>query len=65
MVTPKFSFNSPSQEEDWKEFYITAIDYLRALNINIETPDESKRGWKQTKIMFQGENGETFQTLVK
>ena len=61
---PKFSFNLPNQAEDWKEFYIRAIDYLEALYIDVETLNEFRRGWKQVKIMFHGEDGKASQTLV-
>ena len=49
---PKFSFNTSNQAEDWKEFHIRAIDYLEALYTDVETPDKSKREWKQVKMMF-------------
>ena len=31
---PKFSFTSPQQSDDWKAFYMRAINFLEALNIH-------------------------------
>ena len=42
--------------EDWKAFYTRALNYLEALNIGTDEPDETKTGWKQFKMMFEGED---------
>ena len=53
---PKFSFNKENQAAEWKQFYIRAIDYLEALDIDPDKEDETKRGWHQIKVVFQGED---------
>ena len=53
---PTFHFNSPNQSEDWSVFYTRALDYLDALDIELETDDQSCKGWKQIKLMFEGED---------
>ena len=40
---PKFSFNADNQAKEWKKFHTRVIDFLEALNIDPDTPDESKR----------------------
>ena len=62
---PKFNFNSCWQLEDWRVLYTRAIDYLEALNIDAEEVDKCKTGWKQLKIMFEGEYQETLQSLIE
>ena len=64
LETPKSSFTLSQQTEDWKAFYTKALDYLEALNINTDEPDETKTGWKQLKIMFEGKDWQTLQTLM-
>ena len=54
--TPQFSFNSPQQTQEWKNFYTRVLDYLQTLDIDPEAQDDTKRGWKQIKMMFQGED---------
>ena len=40
----KFSFNTEDQAAEWKQFYICALDYLEALDIEPDQLDENKRG---------------------
>ena len=40
------------------------MDDLETLSIDVETPDKSKRGWNQVKIIFREEDRNTLQTLV-
>ena len=44
--------------------YIRAIDYLETLGINPEEEDQHKRGWKEIKMMFTGEDRQALQTLI-
>ena len=60
----KFNFNYPHQSEDWKVCYNWAIDYLEALDINAEEADDCHTGWKQLKMMFEGEDRHTPQSLI-
>ena len=60
---PKFNFNSPHQLEEWKVFYARALDYLEALDIDTDEADNWHTCWKQLKMMFNGEDGQTFQSL--
>ena len=62
--TPKFSFHVENQAEEWKQFYIRAIDYLEALDIDPDKADKTKWGWHQIKMMFQGEDSHTLQSLL-
>ena len=52
---PKSNFNSPHQSEDWKFVFTMLLDYLEALNINTDEADNQCTGWKQLKMMFEGE----------
>ena len=61
---PTFHFNSPNQSEDWSTFYTRALDYLDALDIELEAADESCKGWKQLKLMLEGEDRKALQSLV-
>ena len=61
---PKFSFNAQDQEAEWKQFYIWAVDYLEVLDIDPDQEDETKRGWRQIKMMFQGDDRQAIQTLL-
>ena len=61
---PKFSFNVENQAKEWKKFHTRVIDFLEDLNIDPDTPDESKRGWCQIKMMFQDEDREALQALL-
>ena len=38
---PKFSFNAQDQATEWKQFYIRAVDYLEALDIDPDQEDET------------------------
>ena len=49
----------------WQRFYIKAIDYLEALDIYPDQEDDTRRGWKQIKMMFKGEDRKTLQTLLE
>ena len=60
----KFSFNAENQAKEWKKFHTIVIDFLEALNIDPVTPDESKCGWCQIKMMFQDEDREALQALL-
>ena len=61
---PKFSFNSEDQAAAWREFYSRALDYLETLDIDTEAEDNNKRGWKQIKMMFTGEDRQALQILI-
>ena len=61
---PKFSFNAENQPAAWREFYIRALDYLETLDIDPEKADQTKKGWKQIKMMFTGEDRQTLQTMI-
>ena len=41
-----------------------AIDYLETIDIDTEAEDENKKGWKQIKMMFTGEDRQALQTLI-
>ena len=62
---PKFSFNSEDQAAAWREFYMRALDYLEELDIDTEAEDENRKGWKQIKMMFTGEDRQALQTLIE
>ena len=61
---PTFHFNSPDQSEDWSTYYTRALDYLDTLDIELDTADESHKGWKQLKLMFEGEDRKALQSLI-
>ena len=61
---PTFHFNSANQSEDWTVFYTRALDYLNTLDIELEEADESHKGWKQLKLMFEGEDTKALQNLI-
>ena len=61
---PTFHFNSANQSEDWSVFYTRELDYLDALDIELDEADESCKGWKQLKLMFKGEDRIALQTLT-
>ena len=61
---PKFSFNSPNQAAEWQAFYTRALDFLEALDIDPEVADQNKCGWRQIKMMFEGEDCQALQTLI-
>ena len=56
MEAPQFSFNAPDLTQERKNFYTRALDFLETCNIDPERQDENKHGWKQIKMMFQGED---------
>ena len=39
---PQFSFNSPDQTQEWKNFYTRVLDFLETLDIEPERQDENK-----------------------
>ena len=61
---PTFHFNSPNQSDDWSVFYTRALNYLDALDIELETADQSCKGWKQLKLMFEGDDRKALQRLI-
>ena len=61
---PTFHFNSPNNSEDSSVFYTRALDYLDALDIELETDDQSRKGWKQLKLVFEGEDRKALQSLI-
>ena len=61
---PTFSFNADNQAKEWKKFHTRVIDFLEALNIDPDTPDKSKCGWHQIKMMFQDGDREALQALL-
>ena len=42
-----FSFDTPYQAEECKTLYIGTINYLKALDINVDKVDQSKKGWRK------------------
>ena len=46
-------------------FYTRAIAFLEALEIDTEQEEPTKEGWKQIKMMFEGEDQQTLQTLIE
>ena len=40
--TPKSSFNTPDQIQEWKIFYTRVLDFLETLDIDPERQDETK-----------------------
>ena len=61
---PNISFNTDNQPAAWRELYIRALDYLETLNIDPEKADQTKKGWKQIKMMFTREDRQTLQTMI-
>ena len=53
-----------NQPVAWREFHIRALDYLETLNIDPEKADQTKKGWKQIKMMFAGEDRQALQTMI-
>ena len=41
-----------------------ALDYLDALDIEPDQADDNCKGWKQLKIMFEGDDRQAVQTLT-
>ena len=61
---PKYSFDTEDQASAWRQFYTRDNNYLEILGINPEREDETKKGWKQIKMMFIGEDRQELQTLI-
>ena len=61
---PKFSFHTQDQVTEWRQFHIRVIDFLEALDIDPDQEDETKRGWRQIKMIFQGNDRQALQTLL-
>ena len=61
---PKFLFNSPNQVDAWKSFYIRALNFLEALDIDPDEEDQEKKGWKKIKMMFEDEDHQALQALI-
>ena len=61
---PQFSFSSPQQTQGWKNIYTQVLDYLEILDIDPEAQDDARGGWKQIKMMFQGEDRQALQSLI-
>ena len=61
---PTFHFNSPNQSEDWSVFDTRALDYVDAFDIEPEVADQACKGWKQLKLMFEGEDRKALQSLI-
>ena len=61
---PQFSFDTPDQTQELKNFYTRVLDFFETLKIDPERQDENKCGWKQIKMMFQGEDRQTLQTMI-
>ena len=53
---PQFSFNTPDQTQECKNFYTRVLHFLETLDIDPERQDEKKHGGKQINMMFQGED---------
>ena len=51
--------------DDWKAFHTRVLDYHEALNIDTNEPENTKTGWKQLKMMFEGEDWQTLQALLE
>ena len=63
-TAPSFSFNTEDQPAAWKDFYTRVSDYLETIDIDPEQEDQHKRGWKQIKMMFTGEDRQALQILI-
>ena len=63
-TAPTFTFNMEDQPAAWRDFYTRVIDYLETIDIDPEEEDQHKRGWKQIKMMFTGEDRQALQTLI-
>ena len=63
-TAPSFSFNTEDQPTAWKDFFTRVIDFLETIDIDPEEEDQQKRGWKQIKMMFTGEDRQALQTLI-
>ena len=63
-TAPTFSFNMEDQPAAWREFCTRDIDYLETIDIDPEQEDQHKKGWKQIKMMFTGEDRQALQTVI-
>ena len=61
---PNFSFNADNQPAVWREFYMRALNYLETLDIDPEKADQTKKAWKEIKMMFTREDRQTLQTMI-
>ena len=50
--------------QEWKTFYTRVLDFLETLDIDPEKQDETKCGWRQIKMMFQGEDRQAVHTIT-
>ena len=62
--SPEVQLQPPNQPEDWRAFYTRAINYLEALNIDAKETNDHETSWKQLKMMFEGKDRQTLQTLI-
>ena len=42
-VAPKYTFSISNQMEEWKAFYVRALNYLEILDIDVDTPGQTKK----------------------
>ena len=49
---------------NWKAFYTRALNYLDALEIETNEADDHCKGWKQLKLMFEGDDRKALQSLI-
>ena len=61
---PKFTFSPPNQTDEWKAFYIFAAEFLKAMDIDTESEDYTKKGWKQLHMIFEAEDNQAIHTLI-
>ena len=59
-----FHFKCPIQSEDWGTFYTRVLNYLDALDIEPDKANGNCKGWKQLKLMFEGEDRQALQILT-
>ena len=50
--------------QERKIFYTRVLDILETLDIDPEKQHETKCGWKQIKMMFQGEDQQALQKMI-
>ena len=54
---PKFTFSTQNHADEWKAFYIRSANFHREQRYY-------KKGWKQFRMMFEGEDCQALQTLI-
>ena len=54
LKAPIFSFTVQNQAEEWKLFFTRAVGFPKALDIDPKREYQSKKGWRQIKMMFEG-----------